>query len=181
MPDIIRHKKVIAVEGKDEVEFFRALFRYIEITDIEIYNVRGKEQFKTKLPALVRMPGFSDVEAFAVIRDADKNANAAFQSISGTLRKQHLESPNQMNQFSEGKPKIGIFIMPGNSDEGMLEDLCLKTVQSHLAMKCVDAFSDCVSKLEIPPRNMSKAKAQAFLAAMPEITNSVGIGAHKGY
>lgn len=181
MGDIIRQKKVLSVEGKDEVNFFDALLKYIRITDFEIRHVGGKENFKNKLPALIRMTGFSDVQVLAVIRDADAGASKAFQSIKNILKKEGLNPPGRMNQFSNGKPMIGIFIMPGNSDTGMLENLCLKTVQNHPAMECVKAFINCVSKLEKPPHNMPKAEAQAFLAAMPKITNSVGLGAQKGY
>ena len=181
MTDIIHQKKVLAVEGKDEVNFFRALLKYMKITNFEVREVGGKRQFKTKLPALVRIRGFSDVEVLAVVRDADNDAKVAFNSIRNILKKEKLKPPNQVNQFSNGTPKIGIFIMPGNYDAGMLEDLCLKTVKNHPAMACTKSFIDCVSKLEKPPKNIAKAKAQAFLAAMPEIANSVGVGAQKGY
>lgn len=181
MTDIIHQKKVLAVEGKDEVNFFNALLKYVGITDFEVYEVGGKQQFKDKLPALARRRGFSDVEVLAVVRDADNDANAAFESIRNILKKEKLEPPIQINQFSEGRPKIGIFIMPGNSDEGMLEDLCLKTVENHLAMDCVQPFTNCISELEKSPNNIVKAKAQAFLAAMPKLVTSVGLGAQKGY
>lgn len=174
--DTIREKKVLAVEGKDEENFFKALLKYVDITDFEIRDVGGKDQFKNKLPALVKIPGFSDVvEVLAVIRDADNDANAAFKSIRDILRKAGLKPPKSRNQFSIGKPKIGIFIMPGNSDIGMLEDLCMETVKDHPAMKCVNTFIGCVSKLELPPNNLTKAKAQAFLSAMPNIVNSVSM------
>ena len=181
MPEVIREKKVVVVEGKDEIDFFESLLRYLEITDVEVHEVAGKGNFKRKLPALVRMHGFSDVEALVVIRDADNDANAAFDSIRNLLIKQDLDPPEQVNQFSQGEPKIGIFIMPGNSDTGMLEDLCLKTVKNHPAMECVEIFIDCASKLDEMPKNLTKAKAQAFLAAMPEPGNTTGIGALKGY
>ncbi|RJS68443.1 hypothetical protein CW696_08625 [ANME-2 cluster archaeon] len=178
----IREKKVLAVEGKDEVNFFDALLKHLGITDdVEVRDVGGKYQFKSKLPALVRTTGFSDVEVFAIIRDADTDANAAFESIRDILKGQDLEPPSQINQFSDGNPRIGIFIMPGNSDTGMLEDLCLKTVDEQPAMECANVFIDCASGLRDPPQVMAKAKAQVFLAAMPEIANSVGVGAQKGY
>ena len=179
--NVIRKKKVLAVEGKDEENFFEALLKYVDITDFAIHAVGGKDQFKNKLPALVRISGFSDVEVLAVIRDADKDANAAFKSIRDILKKEGLKPPKSRNQFSSGKPKIGIFIMPGNSDKGMLEDLCIETVKDHPAMKCVNTFIECVSKLEPQPNNLTKAKAQAFLSAMPNIVNSVGIAAQKKY
>ncbi|RLG29966.1 hypothetical protein DRO03_05870 [Methanosarcinales archaeon] len=177
----IRLCKVIAVEGTDEVYFFDALLRHLKIADAEVRDVGGKDQFKSKLPALVRMSGFSDVRFLAIIRDADSDADAAFDSVRNILRDQQLDPPGQMNQFSNSNPGIGIFIMPGNSDTGMLEDLCLKTVGEHPAMECVNAFIDCASGLNDPPKIAAKAKAQAFLAAMPKIANSVGVGAQKGY
>lgn len=177
----IHEKTVLAVEGKDEVNFFGALLEYLEIAGSDIRDLGGKDQFKDKLPALVKTRGFSDVEVLAVIRDADKDADAAFDSVRNILRGQHLNPPDQMNRFSDGNPMIGIFIMPGNSDSGMLEDLCLRTVENHPAMGCVNVFVDCVAELDHQPKTPSKAKAQAFLAAMPEIVNSVGLGAQKRY
>ncbi len=176
----ISKSKILAVEGKDEVNFFEALFRCMGINDVQMMDVAGKGNYEKILPALVKTKGFSAVTALAIVRDADISADAAFQSVVNILAKLSLNFPNQKNTFSSGNPKVGIFIMPGDSNEGMLEDLCLRTSANHPAMKCVNAFGDCVSKLENPPKNMAKAKAQAFLAAMPDIANCVGIGAQKG-
>jgi hypothetical protein len=177
----IREKKVLAVEGKDEVNFFEALLKHLGIAGFEIRYVGGKDKFKKKLPALVHTSGFSDVEVLVVVRDADDDPDAAFDSVRNVLLYQRLEPPDRIDQFSDCNPRIGVFIMPGNSDTGMLEDLCLKTVGEHPAMEYVNAFIDCVSVLNNPPKIMAKAKAQEFLAAMPEIANSVGVGAQKGY
>ncbi len=160
--------------------------KHSRIAGFDIRDVGGKDKFKKKLPALVQATGFADVEILAVIRDADNDPDAAFDSVRNVLRSQvsksqKLEPPDRMNQFSDGNPRIGVFIMPGNSDTGMLEDLCLKTVGEHPAMECVNAFIDCASGLNNPPKIMAKAKAQVFLAAMPKIANSVGVGAQKGY
>lgn len=178
----IQRRKILAVEGDDEINFFDALFRYLSIPDVEIYQVGGKDQFRNKLPALVRTTGFfTNVEAFAVIRDANHDAKAAFNSVKDVLKKQNLNPPDQINKFSESYPRIGIFIMPGCSDEGMLEDLCLSTVRDHPIMKCVDDYIDCISREGDSPKNLAKAKTQAFLAAMPKAARSVGLGAQMGY
>ena len=182
MSVVIRKKKVLAVEGDDEINFFDSLLKYMGISDADINKVGGKNKFKNKLPALVNTTGFFDnVETFAVIRDANDDANAAFSSIKNILQKQNLTPPTQMNKFANNGLKLGIFIMPGNSAEGMLEDLCLRTVQHHPKMNCINEFMDCILKLKEPPKNVAKAKAQSYLAAMPIIANSVGIGARKGY
>ena len=182
MLSVISQKKVLAVEGDDEINFFDSLLKYLGITDVEIRQVGGKDQFKNKLPALVESTGFFDhVEVFAVIRDANADANAAFSSVKNILQKLNLAPPIKMNRFANNSIKLGIFIMPGNSEKGMLEDLCLSTVKQHPKMTCVDEFMECVLKLEDPPKNIAKAKAQSFLSSMPIMVNSVGIGAQKGY
>lgn len=43
MPDLISQKKVLAVEGKDEIEFFDALLRRVGITAYEIHEVGGEK------------------------------------------------------------------------------------------------------------------------------------------
>lgn len=179
--DEIKKSKILIVEGKDEVSFFKAFFKHEKIEGVQIYDIGGKDNFKNDLPIFVRLSNFSRVETMAVIRDADENADQAFISIKNILKKENLTPPNQKNQFADGEPKIGIFIMPGDSDEGMLEDLCMKTIANHPILECVDEFITCVSERGVLPKNKAKAKAQVFLAAMPEIVNSVGLGALRNY
>ncbi|MFC1782267.1 DUF3226 domain-containing protein [Planctomycetota bacterium] len=179
-PQPIKHHKVLAVEGQDEENFFDALFKHMGILNIGIRDVIGKTLFKRKLPALKVTTGFENVTHLAIIRD--KNSDNAFHSIVNVLIEMKLTPPDNHGKFSSGKPKVGVFIMPGETIEGiMLEDLCLKTVEDRPVMTCVSEFAACVCELEDPPKNISKAKAQAFLAAQTDIVNSVGLGAQKDY
>ncbi len=180
----ISHKKLLLVEGEDEVNLFGVLLEDMKITDVEVIEVGGKHKFKTEINVIVKTRRFSDVDVLAIIRDADDCAKAAFESIKGILEKLNKEKlieTHWKGKSSCGKPQIEVFIMPGNSNTGMLEDLCLKTVKNHTAMRCVETFANCVSKLKEPPTNMAKTKAQAFLSAMPKLVNSVGLGAKKHY
>jgi len=121
----------------------------------------------------------------AIVRDKDEDR--AFESVVNIVERAGLKPPSSPSSFSNSKPKVGIFIMPGEAVEGtMLEDLCLETVKGKPAMECVDEFASCVSELKTPPKNISKAKAQvfkaqAFLASQTDIVNSVGLGALKDY
>ncbi len=182
MAEPISAKKVLLVEGKDEKNFFEELLKRIGVRDVQIEVVGGKDQFREKFPALRRRTGFNEVDAIALIRDADKNPKGAFSSIRNILKKENLSPPSKMNEFGNGAPKIGVFIMPGAGAEGMLEDLCLKTVQNNPAILCVDAFIDCCkSNLGYPLKNLAKSRAQVYLAAMPQIVKDVGVGAKKAY
>jgi hypothetical protein len=185
-PTIITSQKLLAVEGFDEKNFFEKLLTLMSINDFQIESVGGKGNFKTQFPALLLMPGFYApdqtplVTHIAIIRDKDQDN--AFESIKNIVSGAGLDPPRENARFSNGIPRVGIYIMPGPKIKGkMLEDLCLQSVQSHPAMSCVNQFTDCISKLSSPPTNMSKAKVQAFLAAQPEIVPSLGIGAQKNY
>ncbi len=73
--------------------------------------------------------------------------------------------------------------MSGDLENGMLEDLCLRTQAEHPVMYCVESLIHCVALIDDikQPKNLAKAKSQAFLSVMPEIVNSVGLAAKKGY
>lgn len=179
----ITHKKVLAVEGKDECNFFEALLDDMSITEYQIYDIGGKREFKNKIPALVKTSDldFDKVEVFAIIRDADDNHEGAFESISSIVKKTGLKEPLKVETFGDGNPKVGIFIMPGNSENGMLEDLCLQTVEDKPVMKHVNHYIDSVQKIEDGPKIIAKAKAQVYLASKPVTVYSVGLGAQKKY
>ncbi len=179
-PRTITKRNVLAVEGEDERNFFDAVLHQMSILDVQIEPVGGKNRFKDKFPALLRMQGFDAVKYLAVVRDKDEDN--AFESIANIVKAAGLTPPSASGRFSDGAPRVGIFIMPGQGVYGtMLEDLCLETVKNHPAMDCVGPFAECIQGLTHPPRSPSKAKCQAFLAAQVEIANAVGVGALKGY
>jgi hypothetical protein len=64
----------------------------------------------------------------------------------------------------------------------MLEDLCLKAVVQDPAMLCVEQYFECLQQEELPlPDNISKAKAQVFLASRRKAGLRLGEAAQAGY
>jgi len=175
-------RKLLVVEGKDDRNFLEKLIDHLNIQGTEIRDVEGKDNFNVVLPDLSLIENFPNLSHFAVIRD--KNGDDAFKSICNILKEKMGFSniPNENGKFVPGTPSMGIFIMPGETVKGSkLEDLCLKTVEDHPAMQCVKEFESCFKKLDNPPKNISKAKALAFLAAQPDSPATVGLGAQKKY
>ena len=179
----IEKEKILLVEGQDEVNFFKVLFRKKDIQNIQVIESGGNKQFNIEnLSALTNISGFEKVTSLAIIQDADQDPQSRFNSICDTLRKCDLNSPSQVGSFNIASTlKVGIFIIPDGKSKGMLESLCLSTVESRETMKCVDEFMDCVEKLDKKPKNKDKSRHRAFLAAMEEDTSSLGIAAQKGY
>jgi len=200
---------VLLVEGKDEINFFGALFRYMrpESTingiennsqqcivknvrpgvDIEVREVRGKYQLPNALRLFVRDPGFPQVKAYSIVCDADSNAEDTLQSIQNLLKDNNQPCPIEHASFKssdDNKRKVGIFIMPGfSTPRGMLEDLCLLSVKQHPIMPHVTDFMAQVKSTrgKEAPKNESKATVQAFLSGMRETIPSLGRAAQKHY
>lgn len=186
----IKKEKLLLVEGKDEEIFFKTLFKKREISDIQIMESGGKDQFSKKLPEIIKLPDFRIISSLAVIRDADNDAKAAFKSVCSALENNNLQIPKKFSSFSLGSPRIGIFIIPDGNSQGMLESLCLSTVESGESkglVKCVDSFMNCVETASAnnqnykPPKNLNKARCRAFLAAMEDDVSSLGIATEKNY
>jgi hypothetical protein len=172
---------ILAVEGKDEYNFFTALIKHLNLTDIQIEDIGGKDKFKLEFPLLAQSENFYGiVKKIGFVRDAEeKEAVAAFQSICGILNTHNLPVPQTPNTITDkdGK-KVAIFIMPNNKDSGMLEDLCIESRKTDPIWNCVEAFIKCYDPLiEKDKYNISKAKIGAFLSTRVPIVNSLGIAA----
>jgi len=175
----IEKTKIIAVEGKDEINFFSALFKHLSITEIQLINFGGKDNFSNRIEQIVKLDNFENVTHFGLIRDADNNYKGAFESISNSLKKVNLPIPNGKSYFStKGIPKIGVFIMPGINKVGMLESLCIETIKNDKEFECIEDFIDC---LPAKPIKMEKSIIQIYLATKNPIVNSLGLGALKGH
>ena len=191
-PLTISQAKVLLVEGNDEKHFFEALLTHMGILGLQVVEIGGKDKFPQQFEAFLQMA--DRVTNYAVIRDADTNSADAFKSVIGVLKKQREPCPKRPGTFCRSRGnrrKVGVYILPGNAEPGMLENLCLATVKAHPAMSCVNSFMACLDKRlhrkrakaaplpakSVFPRNPSKAKALAFLAAMPDEEHFVGLAA----
>ncbi|HAJ80011.1 MAG TPA: hypothetical protein DCO75_09600 [Fibrobacteres bacterium] len=184
---VFESKSLLLVEGKDECNFFKALLGHLDIQDIQLLDIGGKDKFPFEFLALYNAEGFNKIERLGFVRDAETNkAQSAFNSICNILKKTHLPLPSQMGIVTINKiPRIGIFIMPDNTGSGMLENLCLETLKTLPVNFCIKNFVDCFlqqqSKEEKQNFNDFKARVQAYLSTRSPIVNTLGLGAIKGY
>lgn len=184
-PTQITASRLIAVEGKDEVNLLTALRRFMKIDNVEVRDLCGKYSLSDKLTSLTKTPGFSQVVCLGVIRDADDDAQATFQSVCAALKNAGQAVPSVPLQVIKGDrdmPQVAVLIVPYESNQGMLEDLCLRSVADDPAMKCVDTYFECLNNsLNALPPNMSKAKVHAFLSSRSQPDLRLGEAAQAGY
>ena len=182
MPTEITEAKILIVEGKDEVNFFTALFEHMQLTGIQISDIGGKTNFYPRLQALVNLHNFSQVNSIAIVRDADDDPVAAAQSVRSALSRAKLAVPPNLGTRHGSNPTVAIFIMPDNTNAGMLEDLCLNSVASSPELDCVNGLMQCIEDKRLPlPLQSSKARAHAYLATQQKPDKRVGEAAAAGY
>ena len=185
MPVDIKKPHLLLVEGRTDYHFFDELFKKIGLANVvQIIVVDGKTNFTHLLSMLLTQPqlendclGWSQVQALALVRDANGDFKASFTSACDSLKSCGLPSPNKPAQFTvSNKIKTGIYILPDNKSNGALEDLFLQLQKNDKRMECVDKFLGCVNDLcksdknIQPPKNTSKAKARAYLSSLAEDT-----------
>jgi len=178
----IHKPNLLVVEGREDELFIEAFVRHLGLQDIQILPIGGKEQLRANLKALILSPGFAEVIGLGLMRDANTNPQAAFQSICSALHAVNLPIPKRPLMSTGDSPRVTVMILPEDGMPGMLEDLCLKAVSQDPAMPCVVQYFHCLQQQGLSlPQNFSKAKVQAFLASRPEAGKRLGEAAQAGY
>ena len=178
----IKHPKLLIVEGKEDELFFSAFCHHLGLNDIQVLSIGGKTNLPSNLKALKKATNFSQVTALGIIRDADEDANAAFQSVCSALQHAGLPKPPKPMTPSSERPRVSVMILPDDQSPGALEDVCLKAIAGTPAMRCVDEFFRCLQRHHLPPpKNLSKAKVLAYLTSLPEPDKRLGQSAQAGY
>jgi hypothetical protein len=173
---------VLVVEGREDRRFFAAMIAHLGLNRIQIYESEGKSRLREKLAALAGAPGCADLLSIIVVRDADDDPTAAFQSVRDALAAAGLPAPSEPMAAAGERPRVTVVIMPEPDLPGALEDACLKAVGQDPAVSCVERFFQCLGEQRLPrPRSMSKARVQAFLASREEPGLRLGEAAEKGY
>jgi len=165
-PQPLTATKQLLVEGADASRFFQAFSVALALPSLQIHNFGGNNELPGFLKALALMSGFNDIASLAIIRDAETDPQAAFQSVCAALRKAGLAAPGKSSAFSSDRPQVGVFILPDASSAGMLESICLRAVATDPAFTCVETYFECLEQAGVRrPVNMEKARLQAFLAS----------------
>jgi len=178
----ILKEKLLIVEGKDEENFFNEFINIMSLNDIQIHSLEGTGSFRAKLGAVVDTNGFDNVKVLGIERDADEDPQATFISICDALREYGLPVPTECISPVNASRKVSVMVIPTQSDKGMLEDICLKSIENDHSFKCTENYFNCLIKsgIDINP-DLSKRKVQAFLCSKPELVSCLGLAAKKGY
>jgi hypothetical protein len=180
----IDSERLLLCEGKATLLVLGPLLRHFEILGFQLFDFGGTSNLKRFLSALRKLPRFDTlVRTVAIVRDAEQSASQALAQVQNALRTNQLPVPEVAGTsgIAKGFLSAGVFLLPDNERPGMLETLCMDSVDADPASQCVEQFFDCVKRrVEFPPRNIHKARAQAFLASREIVDYQVGWAADNG-
>ncbi len=181
----IKADRLLLVEGNDDQNFFQKLIEDIGLDGIQIISMKGKENFGIpNLKSIINTPGFREVKSLGIVLDADENANNTFSSICTVLRECGLPVPAQPMQIISASLKVGVLVIPPGVAKGEIEDLCLAAIKEYNELECIENYFSCLKEklpLDKFPKDLSKAKVQAFLASREESVPHLGVAAQKGF
>jgi hypothetical protein len=107
---VIRKRKLLIGEGKDEEHFFKALLQQLGLDEIQALGIGGKDRLREKLKGLKTDKNWRHVSSIGILRDADDDPDAAFQSVCDALDAAGLPVPKKVTRPAkeEGKPTIRV-------------------------------------------------------------------------
>lgn len=177
---------LLLVEGKDEYSLVTKLTqrRLAESAGgVQIVEAGGRTLFEARIRAILQDAVRRKVtlRAVGVIRDADTNARAAWDSVHGALTRAGLQAPRTHGDFSNGRPGVGIFIVPDGRAPGAIETLCRQSVSGMPGVDCVERYLTCLKKARaLESGNEDKSFTHAWLASRRDPVARVGEAALQG-
>lgn len=166
---------LLLVEGQDDRRFFEAFLRHHGRPWIQVIEYGSTSELNREFPAIVRTPGFENVQWLCIAQDADLDPNAAFDRICTVLRKENLPTPSGPWRTTGVSPSVTTVILPEPQQPGDLETLVWSTLEEQALARCVNTFLECVESAGLAtPRPLSKARTYSYLAACHPPGNRLG-------
>lgn len=168
----------LLVEGYDDRTFFDQLAKHLNYRGkFGIVECDGETQISDQLLNMI-----SDTEYFrklrhvAIVRDSDRNPSA-FSSVKKELdgankavSKREYEGqlvpiheypiPQQHLIMEAGSPSVSVMIMPGDGEQGALENYVLNALRRDKLWSCVEDYFNCLPAIGMNIEESRRAKSQ---------------------
>lgn len=170
---MVNKSKRLLVEGVDDLHCVVHMMEHhvewldgrenapVDITAVgSVSKILDKTYLKTKLKE-------SGLTILGIIVDADEHSHGRWQSLAAVLQELSLDAPADMPpqgyiaEITDG-PRIGIWIMPDNSSQGMIETFLQKLIpltSQEVWSYSLDAVDTAVS-LGAPCKSIHSDKAR---------------------
>lgn len=183
-----KFNKKLLVEGKDDQHVIWALCEKFTVTEsFDVIDCQGITKLYEQLPIRFKQ---AQVDTIGLIIDADSEVKNTWKSVSALLSSQGFTIPQTIPiegliLKNNSGIKIGVWIMPNNNDNGMLEDFISFLVPKE--DKILPIVNDTLTNIESQGLNQyslihkSKAMIHSWLSLQADPGIPMGLGITKRY
>lgn len=160
--------KVLIVEGVNDKYVVINLCEHRKLELTFKYLVKdGIDKLLKAIPLEIKDSGRQVV---GILADANTNAHSRWQAIANRLSAAGVSPPDTLDSdgtIIDGKPRVGVWLMPDNVHPGDLEDFVVKLVPENdlvwpRAVQYIDNIP--ISDREFSEKKATRAKLYAWLA-----------------
>lgn len=182
---------ILLVEGNDDEQVIYQLCNHHEYENRERFTVDVTDGYTNLRKQLRVRPKTGNHNILAAVVDADEGIEQRWQSISDALAKAGYDTiPDEPSiegtilQSVGILPRLGVWLMPNNKDEGILEDFLqsLANEDDALFEKARESVDDIPQEARLFKNTyLSKAYIHTWLAWQEEPGTPLGLGITKKY
>ncbi len=172
---------LLLVEGYSDLRFYAEVLEHVgKHGQVFIKEFSGRDDLVSKLDAFLT-PGLLAVKSvIGVIVDADQDAQQAERMVATVLNRATGQQVSA-GQWTQGKPRLGLFVAPGGGEPGEIETLVWRSWAAKPGnapqRACVEQFSACMKNAGATPRSPDKGLLSALLAIRNDDDPRLGPGA----
>jgi hypothetical protein len=183
-----KFNRKLLVEGNDDRHVIWALCERFDIAEtFDVIDCGGLDKLYEAVPVRFKQSG---IQAVGIIIDADSAINDRWESIKNLLSKQGFAPPDDLPSTGlilsrEAGVKVGVWLMPDNNLNGMLEDFISFLVPPD--DKLLPVVDTVLAEIESQKLNKyllahkSKAKIHTWLAWQDDPGVPMGLSITKKY
>ncbi len=164
--------KVLLVEGDNDKRVVLNLCKRFALK--LTFECRGKDGIDNLLRAISLEVKTHGRQTLGIVADANRDIHARWQAIADRLSRAGVQPPDTFDPkgtIVQGKPRVGVWLMPDNDHPGELEDFVAKLVpQGHKVWPRAVQYIDGIppSEREFKEHKAMRAKLYAWLATLEE-------------
>lgn len=179
--------QVLLVEGKDDEHVLYAIFEKYKVEQtFKVKSKQGIDELLKSIPILLK----TDIDTLGIVVDTDNSIVSRWDSISNILESYNYEIPKKISKKGmvldhEDYSKFGLWLMPDNNNNGMLEDFISYLIPDQDSL--FDKVENFISALEneklqqYKQVHRAKAKLHTWLALQETPGVPMGLAIKKKY
>ncbi len=183
-----KFSKKLLVEGNDDQHVVWALCEKFKVPEtFDVIDCEGIDKLNEQIPVRFKQSG---IETLGIIIDADTEINNRWISLKGVLTTQGFTVPSDLPSKglvlkNENNLKVGVWIMPNNNLNGMLEDFISFLVpKDDKLLPIVNSALDDIEEKKLNKYasiHKSKAVIHSWLSWQEDPGTPMGLGITKRY